>query len=215
MMPVPSKIWLYRITHISNLKHILQYGLVTFQSPNANRDFVQIGDNTLIEYRKDLDAPNPPGGKLSEYIPFYLGPRSPMLFQIATGFEGIRQFGQQEIIYLITSLDSIKTHKLNYFFTDGHARSLTSSKYVDDKDFELLDWKTIYDTFWKNDNSDLRRKEKKQAELLIKNELPLSCIEHICVFNESARQNVINLLQAANIEIQVRISPTKLYYDHL
>jgi hypothetical protein len=214
-MPVPPKIWLYRITHLNNLKHILQYGFVTSQSPNANPHFVEIGDNTLIKYRKDLDAPDPPGGKLSDYIPFYLGPRSPMLYQIATGFEGIRQFHQENIIYLITSLDSIKAHDLTYFFTDGHARSLTSSKYTDDKDFELLDWKTIYDTFWKNDDTDLRRKEKKQAELLIKDHLPLSCVEHICVFNEAAKQNVLNLLQIANIEIQVRVSPQKLYYDHL
>lgn len=97
-MAKPTTIWLYRITHITNLEHILLYGLVTAHSPHGNPTFVQIGDNTLIDYRKDLEAPVPPGGKLSDYIPFYLGPRSPMLYQIATGYEGVKRFSQEEII---------------------------------------------------------------------------------------------------------------------
>jgi len=214
-MSIPPKIWLYRLTHINNLADILQNGLVVATSPNANPHFTQIGDNALIKYRKDLDAPHPPGGKLSDYIPFYLGPRSPMLYQIATGFEGVKQFPQEEIVYLITSLDTIKSYKLSYFFTDGHARSLTSAKFTDDKDFAILDWDTIYATYWKSDDTDLRRKEKKQAELLVKNHVPLSCIEYIAVFNNGAKQNVLNLLQATAVNIQVRVSAQQLYYDHL
>jgi ssDNA thymidine ADP-ribosyltransferase, DarT len=138
-----------------------------------------------------------------------------MLYQIATGYEGVRQFPQEEIIYLIASLDKIKSHHLSYFFTDGHARSLTSAKYTNDNDFELLDWDTIYTTNWKSDDSDLRRKEKKQAEFMVKHSVPLSCIEYIAVFNNQAIQKVIDLLNIANKSIQVRVSSQKLYYDHI
>lgn len=63
-MSVPKKIWLYRITHIDNLSHIFKHGLVTEHSENKNPGFIKIGDSSLIDIRKDLDAPVPPRRKV-------------------------------------------------------------------------------------------------------------------------------------------------------
>jgi hypothetical protein len=214
-MSLPEKVWIYRITHVSNLSYILQNGIYISSSPNFDPHYINIGDPSLINYRKNLDACNPPGGKLSEYVPFYLGPRSPMLFQIAMGYEDIPRQSQEDIIYLISSFDQVETHGLSFFFTDGHARSGTSTYYNSRNDFDKLDWDTIYNTYWKSDETDLRRKEKKQAEFLIKTYVPITAIEHIGVFNESAKQNVLNLLAQTNLNINIRLSPQKLYYDIL
>ena len=178
-MNVPATIWLYRITHIHNLEYDMKHGLFIAKSSEANPNYLQIGDSTLINYRKELPAPDPPGGTLADYVPFYLGPRSPMLFQIATGWEDIKKYPQEEIIYYISSVPKIKEHQLDYFFTDGHARSSTSIHYTNDNDFDKLDWDTINATKWKSDETDLRRKEKKQSEFLVKNHMPVSCIQYI------------------------------------
>jgi hypothetical protein len=146
---VPTKIWLYRITHIKNLNFILRNGIYTSESPNFDPNYIKIGDPSLIDYRKSLDARNPPGGKLSAYVPFYLGPRSPMLYQIALGYEDITKYQQEDIVYLISSFDKIKSHNLTYFFTDGNARSETTTAYILESDFAKLDWDTIYNTYWK------------------------------------------------------------------
>ena len=215
LMVMPKKIWLFRITHIENIPHILRNGLVTRHSPAASEDFVRIGDISLIEVRDDIKAPVPPGGMLSEYIPFYFGPRSPMLYQISTGFDGVKQFPQQEIVYIVTSLDKIREHHLPYFFTDGHIRSFTSTSYNDDKYLEKLDWSAIFATYWKSDEADLRKQEKKQAELLVKNYVPVNAIELFCVYNEHAKGILYSFLSGMNHEFEVRISPKKLYYDHL
>lgn len=90
-MPRPVPTWTYRIVHIDNLEHILDHGMHTEQATKANPNFRRIGDSSLIDYRKDLRAPDPPGGVFKDYIPFYLGPRSPMLYQIATGWEDIEK----------------------------------------------------------------------------------------------------------------------------
>jgi hypothetical protein len=214
-MAIPKEIPLYRITHLDNLGHILKHGLVAVHSTHTNKKFRQIGDVTMIDFRKDLHAPDPPGGQFSEFIPFYLGPRSPMLYQIATGWEDIEKIHQQEIIYIISSFKRVKDHKLQYFFTDGHARSRTSKKYTAENDFKKLDWDAIYATKWNNDDTDLRRKEKKQAEVLIKGNIPVSCFEQIGVFNEVAEQKVLALLKASGIKIPIRVDPKVLYYDHL
>jgi hypothetical protein len=211
--PIPT--WLYRLTHLQNLSHILRYGLVTAQHPDANPDFIRIGDSSLIEYRTELPAPDPPGGVLADYIPFYLGPRQPMLYQIASGWEDIRQFDQEDIIYVISSVESIENQNLSYFFTDAHARSETSNKFTDSAQLDHFDWSSIYAKHWRNDVDDLRRKEKKQAEFLVKWYVPVSCIHFIGVYNKLAETRVSSILAAANISIAIRISPEKLYYDHL
>ena len=108
MLPASDKIWLFRITHIGNLKGILRNGLVTRVSELADPEFIAIGDNTLIEFREDMDVPVSPFGKFSEYIPFYFGPRSPMLYKIATGYDGIKKIPQTDIIYLVSRLDIIQ-----------------------------------------------------------------------------------------------------------
>ena len=214
-MAMPSKIWLFRITHIGNLEHDLLQGLHIAKSPNANSNYFQIGDSTLITYRKDIPAPDPPGGSLADYIPFYLGPRSPMLYQIATGWEDIQKVPQENIIYYISSLGMVKSAGVPFFFTDGHARSMTSTAYTDEADLQKLDWDAIYARTWKSDESDLRRKEKKQSELFVKGHFPFSCIEHIGVFNKNAEQKVLYLFNTHSINTPIRISPQKLYYDHL
>lgn len=214
-MPRPTNIWLYRITHIKNLPHILQYGLVIANSPQADPNFIRIGDTSLIDYRKNLPAPEVVGGQLSDYIPFYLGPRSPMLYQIATGWESVEQVPQQDIIYLISSYETIKTKELSFFFSDGHVRSETSTKYTTEDGFAQLDWDTIYATHWKSDDTDLRRKEKKQAEFLVKHQVPIDCIEYIGVYTTFAQTEVVRILEDTHRTITVRVSPQKLYYDHL
>lgn len=49
-----------------------------------------------------------------------------MLYQIATGWEDVEQIPQKDIIYLISSVKKIVKHKLEFFFSDGHALSKTS-----------------------------------------------------------------------------------------
>ena len=103
---IPDKIWLYRITHYLNISHILKHGLVTATSPNANLNFVSIGDRTMIQTRNDMMVIIPPFCNLSDYIPFYFGFHSPMLLQIITGNQGVIKRAQNEIVYIISSLDA-------------------------------------------------------------------------------------------------------------
>ena len=214
-MAVPKTIWLYRITHINNLGYILKNGLYTRSSPKFDPDYISIGDSSLIDYRKNLDACNPPGGKLEDYVPFYLGPRSPMLYQIAKGYEDVVKHPQSDIVYLISSFEEIKKHQLEFFFTDGHARSETSNCYTQKEDFIKLDWDAINAKFWKSDETDLLRKQKKQAEFLIKTYVLVSCITHIGVYNEATKEKVLKIAEQQHLNFKIGVSPEKLYYDHL
>ena len=84
-----EKIYLYRITHFSNLEHILRNGLLCPNHPNADPNYCGIGDKSLIQVRDKIEVPISPGGILRDYVAFYFGPHSPMLLQIKTGNNGI------------------------------------------------------------------------------------------------------------------------------
>jgi len=53
-MQKPTPVWLFRITHIDNLRHIIRNGLVCEKSSKANPDFRNIGDSSLIDFRKNF-----------------------------------------------------------------------------------------------------------------------------------------------------------------
>jgi len=81
-----SKTYLYRMTHIQNVPHILTNGITHRNSPNANSKFTSIGDPSLITTRDCFVLDN--GRLLGDYVPFYFGTRSPMLYVIQKGFNG-------------------------------------------------------------------------------------------------------------------------------
>ncbi|TSA30573.1 MAG: DUF4433 domain-containing protein [Bacteroidetes bacterium] len=215
MLP-SSKIWLYRITHLDNLGWILKHGIASGVSELADPGFISIGDNTLIEFREDMDIPVSPFGKFSEYIPFYFGPRAPMLYQIATGYDGIKKIPQSNIIYLVSRLDIIQSAGLQFIFTDGHARATITTFFTanETKKLKELDWSVIYSTDWKNTEQDKDRQRRKQAECLIKDFIPTTCVERILVFDENSHEKVLSLIHESNLSIPVQIKKAA-YYDPL
>src|SRR5665213_903036 len=160
-MPDLSKIYLYRMTHIDNVAHILQHGITHMNSTNKNPDYKPIGDGSLISRRTIFRLPN--GKKLSDYIPFYFGPRMPMLYVIQNGYNGVKSISPQFIVYCITTVATIKECVSDIIFTDGHAIDGLSEFYsadrLDDMD-KIIDKEAIKTKNWKKDENDLDVKRR-------------------------------------------------------
>lgn len=120
-MPNLEKTYLYRITHIDNIPHIIQHGMTHSASPAANPNYRGIGDSTLIETRKKTRLSN--GKTLGDYIPFYLGYRMPMLYVIHYNYNQVHDTKQKDIIYCVSSVQKIIDLGVPFIFTDGHAVS--------------------------------------------------------------------------------------------
>ena len=73
---------IFRIAHIKNTPWILDHGLHCRNSEECDPNFVEIGNPELIVKRIHRTVPISPGGLLSDYIPFYFTPYSPMLYNI-------------------------------------------------------------------------------------------------------------------------------------
>ncbi len=191
----------FRITHIDNIPHIVRCGLVRNDSPLRDEHFVSIGDRQIIQLRNEMDVK---GYRISNYIPFYLGPRSPMLYVIQHGYNGVQRVEPERIVYCVIRLDDLINNDIDCIFTDGHALSALSSFYTKDKLLQINDiinYDDVYSTQW-NSEIDIDLKRRKEAELLVKNDLPISFIRGYVVYNEMAKQTLIeNGIDASKIVV--------------
>lgn len=209
---IPSSVYLYRIIHVENLEFILDEQ--ELRCPNhteSDPNYIGIGDTTLIQSRGSKIIQLTPGGSFRDYISFYFGSRSPMLYEIKNGYNNVIQRNQEEIIYLVTKIDSIVEHSCNYVFFDGHGYHNFSGCYKELSDLDQVDWEIVKAKYWENREDDMDRKRRKQAEFLVHQSVPWSAIQGICVFNDTAKENVQNLLNSRNISCTVITKPEYYY----
>ena len=117
----PEKALIFRITHVANVPWILEHGLHCRNSPDSDPDFRGIGNPDLISKRRHRVVPIPPGGTLSDYVPFHFTPYSIMLYNIKTGYGGVPHVPNTDIVILVSSLHRVAELGAKYLFTDQHA----------------------------------------------------------------------------------------------
>ena len=77
---------------------------------------------------------------LSDYVPFYFAPRSPMLYAIHKGKVEGYTGGQGEVLHLVSSAESVAGENgLDYCFTEGHAEIGFSEFFEDLTDLQRID----------------------------------------------------------------------------
>ena len=188
-----SKTYLFRMVHIENIEHILQFGITHQSSLNANKDYKSIGDNSLISNRNSFIMPN--GKTLGQYIPFYFGERMPMLYVIQKGFNGVEAISPEKIVYCLLSIQQVINHKLPFVFTNGHAVD-GFTEFFDETNIQqidnIIDRSAIFCKYWKSE-TDLDLKRRKEAEFLIETDIPATAIVGWIVFNDEAKTKLKNL----------------------
>lgn len=187
-----SKIYLYRLTHVENIPHILRFGITHSNSKNANLQYKSIGDKSMISSRANFLLDN--GENLGDYTPFYFGIRMPMLYVIQNGFNNVETIPAKDLVYCVTTVQRIIDNNLKFIFTNGHAVNNFSSQYsiseVENIQ-DLVDWKAVEAKYW-NDENDLDLKRRKEAEFLILGDLPLHVIGGYLVYNEDTKNRLID-----------------------
>lgn len=171
-----------------------------------NPAYVDIGNPELIGKRNGRDISVPPGGTLSDYVPFYFTPRSPMLLNIKTG-RHVRQRGNDEIVILVSSLPRIQESGLDFLFTDRHAYLQTAEFHSDLARLDRIDWDILQRSDFKRDNDDLGKFERYQAEALIFQHVPVSALLGIACVNDAVAAQLRQQIAAAGSELKVAATP--------
>lgn len=198
-----QQIKIYRMTHIKNIAHILQFGITHSKSINANPSYVPIGDTSIIDKRNYCNVTVTNGNisanittiNLGDFIPFYFGIRMPMLYVIQNGGNfTTNSTHPADIIYVTCKIIDIYNSNIPFYFSDGHAIDAYTQFYNKEQFLNIpriIDWNAIRAQYWGgNNNLDLKR--KKQAEFLVETDIPPSLICDFGCYNTQAANYLLS-----------------------
>jgi ssDNA thymidine ADP-ribosyltransferase, DarT len=210
-----EKARIFRIVHRDNIRWILQNGVHCSNSQTKDAAYVTIGNTDIISMRTTRQVPVQPGGTLSDYVPFYFTPYSPMAYNIKTGFNGIRKRDNAEIVILVTSLPRLMEHQVPFVYADRHAymnaaRFSSNAGNADRTrvgDLTRIDWTILQAKDFQRDNDDPGKMERYQAEALVHKQMPISSLAGIACYNDATVTTITNLGKALNVQIKVLPKP--------
>ncbi|MCU7928722.1 MAG: DUF4433 domain-containing protein [Candidatus Thiodiazotropha sp. (ex Dulcina madagascariensis)] len=205
-----EKALIWRIVHRDNLPWILDHGLHCGNSDLRSAEWVNIGNDELITKRADHPVPLAPGGVLNDYVPFYFTPFSVMLKNIHSGWAGVAQRGNEEIIILVSSLRLVQQQGLPFLFTDSHAYYQWANFYNDLSDLDKIDWKLLQQRDFKRDPDDPAKFERYQAEALIHRHCPVAGLLGIVCYTEPLKAQIEQ--QLAQRAIKLDVYPRRGWY---
>ena len=212
MAPIPTPI--YHITSVENLPAIFQVGRLLAKNAIDQEDFdyTNIAYHNIQDRRSDTPVPCGPGGNLHDYVPFYFGPKSPMLYTISRG--NVRSFsgGQSSIVYFVSTAQRVAEEGLGFVFTDGHGIVRYTDFFDELNDLDEVDWNLMNATMWSDTEDDNDRKRRRQAEFLVHNQFDCSLIDEITVFNRSMQSRVEEVLVASGYNDRIELSVRQNWY---
>lgn len=203
----PENGLIFRIAHIDNVPWILDYGLHCKNSPERDPNYVEIGNPELIQKRTHRVVPIPPGGVLSDYIPFYFTPHSPMLYNIKTGHNGITQRPMSEIVIMVSSLPELAAKNIPFVFTDRHAYLQTASFFSDLAQLARIPWDLLQTRDFKKDVYDPGKFERYQAEALVHRHLPIAGLSGIICHGDAQKTFLLAEVEKRQQKLQVAVKP--------
>ena len=204
----PEKALIFRIVHRDNVPWILDNGLHCKNSKVLDPNFVEIGNKDLIGKRGRHLVKQPPGGTLSDYVPFYFTPFSHMLLNIKTGWGGIRQRNNDEIVIMVSSLRTLQADQIPFLFTDRHAYLVAAQFYSDLARLDQIDWDMLQRRDFSNSPDDPSKKERYQAEALIHKHLPVGALAGLVCYNDDVLKSLNAALAKRNQTMKVVKQPS-------
>lgn len=199
----PEKALIWRIVHRQNLPWIWDNGLHCGNSAVRSETWVNIGNEDLIDKRKNHCVPVPPGGTLNDYVPFYFTPFSVMMFNIHTG-RGVPYRPNDEIVILVSSLPHLDKQGISYVFTDKHAYVVGAEYYNDRASLDRIDWDILQRRDFKRDDlNDPRKLERYQAEALVHQHCPITALLGVVCYTDSTKDSINKQLNERGLTLDV------------
>ncbi len=179
---------IFHITHVDNLPGIIEMERLWCDMQRIAQGFANtnIGYSHIKARRMAHPVTVSEGGTLGNYVPFNFCPRSVMLYVVSQGHENYEE-GQEPIIHLVSSIDSILASGRPWMFTDRHAELFYAEQYDSLDDLGHVDWTVMPERYWGGDPD---KKEKRQAEFLVNDWCPWPVIEEIAVINQVVKDKV-------------------------
>ena len=210
MSSVPANPKVYHITHIDNLPMIIGAGCIWSDRQRLQQGFscLIVGMPAIKQRRlTQISVSCNPGTKVGDYVPFYLCPRSIMLYIFHRGNHPDLPYkgGQQPIVHLQADMNACATwanqNAKPFAFSDSNAGSFTADFYNRKNDLDKVDWEAVN----ARDFRGRLTQDRKQAEFLMFDWFPWSLVEHIGVFDQNRLVLANKVIQTSSHQPTIRI----------
>lgn len=202
----PSKALVFRITHLANVRWILQNGLHCPRSNKLDPKFVSIGNTDLIDKRSRRIVPTPPGGTLHDYVPFYFTPFSPMMLNIKTGYGGVTKRANSDVVIFVSSLSRFKDEGVEFVFSDRHAYLQAAQFSSSLGDLGRIAWDLLQTRDFSRDPNRPDKMERYMAEALAFEHVPTTALLGVACYDAQAeseiRQHASSLAPQLNVVVR-------------
>lgn len=198
---------------IDNLEFDLSNGLFSKLSAPSNPDRKIIGNNEIISERDHRAVSCYPNTVVNNYVPFYFSIKTPMLYNIYSGY-GVPKMDQRDIVYLCTPLLELAIDDYQWCFTDGNAAKKITRYFSNLDDINKIDWHSIESNDFRHDNADgdEDRIRKKHSEFLVKDYVHINKIRGLAVYNNESKERVKKLIEELEIDIELKVKKDFYFY---
>ena len=206
-MTVPDPTPIYHITHIDNLRSIIQHSAILSHNLKIERGIghQDISHDNIQDRRARTLVPCGPRGCLHDYTPFFFCPRPPMLYSIHHGYVEGYEEGQEPVVHLVTTAQAVVASGCNWVFTDGHGTMAFTDFYDELDDLSEIDWAIVHSNYWFDTPEQPDRKRRKQAEFLIRDSCPWTLISEIGVVNSDMKRQVRGIIGNSQHQPSLRV----------
>jgi hypothetical protein len=199
---VPPNPPIFHITHVENLASIIAHGCLWSDAQRIARKLVttNIGYSHIKQRRLNRRVTVGLGCKLGDYVPFNFCPRSVMLYVVLRGHQDFAG-GQDEIVHLVSSVQTAVSLGKPWAFTDQHADLAYATYFNSVAKLGEVDWTVMPLTQW-GGNDEVQA--KRQAEFLVHESFPWSAIERIGVKSAAVAAKVRALLPSGTPPVEIQ-----------
>lgn len=202
----PEKALIFRIVHVENVEWILDAGGIDCRnSSEPNPNYINIGNAELIDKRAHHAVPASKGGTLSDYVPFYFTPFSMMMYNIHTGYGGIRKRKNSEIVIFVSSIHRLRELGLDYAYTNKHAYMADADFYDTPDNLDVIDWEILQNRDFRRDDLDPEKCDRYQAEALVYECVPLSAFIGIGCHSLPVQKRLESWIQNRSLDLSVKV----------
>jgi hypothetical protein len=202
-----EKALLWRIVHRDNLPWILSNGVHGRNSTLQDPNYINIGNRELIDRRAHRSVPISPNGTLSDYVPFYFTPFSPMMYNIHTGRGDVPRRSNAEICILVSSLHQVQAMSLPFVFTDRHAYTPLARYFSNTAQLDQVDWQLLQTRNFQRDPNDPVKVERYQAEALIYRHVPVAALIGIVCYTDDLKIQLQKEVAARSLQLNIQAIP--------
>jgi hypothetical protein len=213
-MAIPNPVRIFHITALANLPGICQSAALL--AKNHGAQYTNIAHQGAQGARSARSVPNPPGGVVHDYVPFYYAPRSPMLFAINSGRVAGCSLRQEDVVHFEFRLPDALADGSPFVIFDRNATLSYARAYTSLTDLDKVSWDLFFEAplvgdFSKyfhdrpNDPRHADRRERRMAEFLVRDRVSLRRCTRIGAIDESKRAQAQRVVERAGLRLSVDV----------